>query len=107
MKIRWDNTTDAVAFTIPGAQKDGFGFTHLSIRISQKTGSASKPANLDQNLRIALKDGANNERAVRVAGLGSSFSRSATRYFQDKICIRHRTHTPKIVHDRMCGTGQG
>lgn len=67
LKIQWDNTGDAVSFTIPAAQKDVTGFTHVSIRITQKDGSVLNNINLDQNLRIALKDGANNERAVRVA----------------------------------------
>jgi Chlorophyllase enzyme len=71
LKIQWDNNTDAVEFSIPNAQKDVSGFTHISVRITQKDASASNPVSLDQNMRISLKDGANNERAVRV----SSFCR--------------------------------
>lgn len=67
LKVRWDNNTDGLEFSIPAGQRDVSGFTHVSIRISQKDGSAFNPANLDQNLRIALKDGANNERAVRAS----------------------------------------
>lgn len=67
LKIQWDNNTDVVEFSIPAAQKDISGFTHLSIRITQKDGSGQNPVNLDQNLRINLKDGSNNERAVRVS----------------------------------------
>ncbi len=66
MKIRWDNNTDLVTFSIPPAHKNVTAFTHVSIRISQTNGSLSNPVNLGQNLRIALKDGTNNERAVRV-----------------------------------------
>ncbi len=67
MKIRWDNNTDLVTFSIPPAHKNVTAFTHVSIRISQTNGSLSNPVNLGQNLRIALKDGTNNERAVRVS----------------------------------------
>ncbi len=67
LKIRWDNSSDAAEFSIPSGQKNVSGFSHLSIRITQKDASASNPVNLDQNLRISLKDGSNNERAVRVS----------------------------------------
>lgn len=67
MKIRWDSNTDKLDFSIPPAQKDVSGFTHLSIRITQKEGSASNPVNTSQNLRIALVDGTNKERAIRVS----------------------------------------
>jgi len=65
MKIIWNNTSGSVTFSIPAAHKNVSAFTHLSIRISQVNGSNSNPANLKQNLRIALKDGSNNERAIR------------------------------------------
>jgi len=67
LKVRWNNTTDGLEFSIPAGQRDVSGFTHVSVRIAQKDGSAFNPANMDQNLRLALKDGANNERAVRVS----------------------------------------
>ena len=65
MKIIWNNTSGSVTFSIPAAHKNVSAFTHVSIRISQVNGSNSNPANLKQNLRIALKDGSNNERAIR------------------------------------------
>ncbi|MBK8924117.1 MAG: hypothetical protein IPM81_21955 [Saprospirales bacterium] len=67
LTLRWDNTTDALEFAIPPAHKDVSAYAYLSIRITQKDGSASNPANQDQDLRVNLKDGANNERAVRVS----------------------------------------
>jgi hypothetical protein len=71
LKIRWDNSSDKLDFSIPPAHKDVTGFTHLSIRITQKDGSASNPANMSQNLRIALIDGTNKERAIRVSPFAS------------------------------------
>ena len=67
MKIRWDNFNDAVLFSVPAASKDVSGYTFLSFRITQKADSASNPVNQSQDIRVALKDGANNERAVRVS----------------------------------------
>ncbi|MBD0333337.1 MAG: hypothetical protein ICV66_11850, partial [Chitinophagaceae bacterium] len=67
MKLRWDNIGDRLDFSIPAAQQDVSAFAVLSFRITQKTVSASNPANQSQNLRVALKDAANNERAIRVS----------------------------------------
>lgn len=67
LKIRWNNTTDKLEFSIPAAHKDVTAYAVLSFRITQKIDSADNPANQSQNLRVALKDGANNERAVRVS----------------------------------------
>lgn len=67
MKIRWDNMGDKLEFTIPPAHKDISTYSVLSFRVTQKVESIENPANQSQNLRVALKDGTNNERAVRVS----------------------------------------
>lgn len=66
LKVRWDNLNDVLVFTIPAAHKDVSAYSVLSFRITQKVDSADNPANQSQDLRVALKDGTNNERAVRV-----------------------------------------
>ncbi len=65
MKLRWNNLGDRLVFDLPAL--DVTAFSTLSFRISQKVDSASNPANQPQNLRVALKDGTGNERAVRVS----------------------------------------
>jgi hypothetical protein len=67
LKLRWDNFGDRLDFTIPAGQNNVSGFGVLSFRITQKTGSVHNPTNQSQNLRVALKDLANNERAIRVS----------------------------------------
>lgn len=67
---QWDSSGDRVTFTIPAAQKDVTSFTTLSIRITQRQGSASNPAGQPQDLRVALKDGGGNERAIRAGAFG-------------------------------------
>jgi hypothetical protein len=42
-------------------------FEALSFRVSQVVNSAENPVNQSQNLRVVLRDGAGNERAVRVS----------------------------------------
>jgi hypothetical protein len=67
MKLRWDNLGDNLVFSIPSAHKDVSGFSVVSFRVAQKVDSPHNPANQAQNLRVALKDSSNNERAVRVS----------------------------------------
>ena len=67
LKLRWDNLNDKLEFSIPAAHKDVSAYSMLSFRVTQKVGSADNPLNQSQNFRVALKDGTNNERAVRVS----------------------------------------
>ena len=41
------------------------------VRLTQKEGSASNAANQPQDLRVSLKDAANNERAIRASAFGA------------------------------------
>jgi Cutinase len=67
IKIKWDNLNDKLVFNIPIAHKDISSYSTLSFRVTQKVDSPDNPANQSQNFRVSLKDGANNERAVRVS----------------------------------------
>lgn len=67
LKIKWNNTGDKLIFSIPPAHKNVSGYSVLSFRVTQKIDSADNPSNQSQNFRVALKDGSNNERAVRVS----------------------------------------
>lgn len=67
MKVHWDNLGDKLVFSIPAVHKDMSGFSALSFRVAQKVDSPHNPANQMQDLRVALKDSSNNERAVRVS----------------------------------------
>jgi dienelactone hydrolase len=67
MKIKWDNLNDKLMFSIPAAHKDISAFSILSFRVTQKVDSPDNPVNQSQNFRVSLKDGTNNERAVRVS----------------------------------------
>ncbi|MET0646811.1 MAG: hypothetical protein ABW208_09340 [Pyrinomonadaceae bacterium] len=67
LRLRWDNSGDRLVYDIPAADKDVSGFAALSFRIAQTMDSMQNTANQSQNLRLALKDAANNERAVRVS----------------------------------------
>lgn len=67
MKIRWDNLGDKLEFAIPPAHQDVSAYSVISFRITQKVESNENLADQPQNLRVILKDAANNERAVRVS----------------------------------------
>ena len=71
LKVRWDTIGDRLVWTIPAAHKDVSGYGTLSLRITQKEASASNPANQPQDLRVSLKDSANNTRAIRVGSFGA------------------------------------
>lgn len=67
LRLRWDNPGDHLVFSIPSGDKDVSGYSVLSFRITQKVDSTENTANQPQNLRVALKDSSNNERAIRVS----------------------------------------
>lgn len=70
LRVRWDGLGDRLAWTIPPAHADVSGYSVLSLRVTQKEGSASNPANLPQDLRVRLRDSASNERAIRASAFG-------------------------------------
>lgn len=67
LRLRWNNSGDRLVYEIPPAEKDVSGFAAVSFRITQVVGSPHNAANQAQNLRVALKDTSDNERAVRVS----------------------------------------
>lgn len=71
MKVRWDNWGQRLEFTIQPGMNNVSAFTHVALRVTQKTGSPSNPAGQTQDLRVVLRDGAANERAVRVSAFSA------------------------------------
>jgi len=67
LKIKWNNTSGKLIFSIPSPYKKVSDFSVLSFRVTEKVDSVDNPLNQPQNFRVALKDGFNNERAVRVS----------------------------------------
>ena len=65
--VRWNNSNDELNFSIPAANKNISIFIYLSFGVSQKESSSFNAANQIQKIRVALKDGINNERAVRIS----------------------------------------
>jgi hypothetical protein len=64
-RLRWVGV-GRLEWSIPAGQRDVSSFAAIAVRIGQTADSASNPVNQVQNLRVALRDGAGNERAVRV-----------------------------------------
>jgi dienelactone hydrolase len=71
LKLRWDGIGDRLTYTVPPADQDFSAFTTLSLRLTQKEASPSNPPNQAQDLRLSLKDSANNQRAIRVSAFGA------------------------------------
>lgn len=65
-RLAWNSLGDRLEWSIPAGQENVSGYTAISLRIGQTVDSASNPANQAQNLRVVLRDGVGNERAVRV-----------------------------------------
>jgi hypothetical protein len=65
-RLSW-SAPGRLEWAIPAGQADVSALGAVSVRVGQVADSASNPANLPQNLRVALRDGAGNERAVRVS----------------------------------------
>lgn len=67
LKVKWNNIGDKLVFSIPAAHKDVSSYSVVSFRVTQKVDSVDNLANQTQNFRVALKDGSNNERAIRIS----------------------------------------
>ena len=87
--LRWDGTGDRLQFDLPAGQRDVTGFQAVSFRVTQKTGSASNPAGLPQDLYLTLRDGGGMSRAIRV----SKFA---------EIPPPHERHNPVYTKSAMC-----
>ncbi len=70
LRLTWDAGGDELTFAIPAGQRNVSGFGAVSIRLGQVVNSAANPPGI-QNCRVALRDGAGNERWIRVAAFGS------------------------------------
>ena len=68
--MRWDSSGEGLTFAIPAGQRNVTGFGVISIRIGQVANSPFNPA-ASQNMRVVLRDGAGNERGIRVALFGA------------------------------------
>ncbi|MEP7148458.1 MAG: hypothetical protein ABI857_06200 [Acidobacteriota bacterium] len=69
LRVTWNSNGDQLVFDIPAAQRNVTGFSHLQVRLGKVVNSASNPAGA-QNFRIALRDGAGNERLIRASAFG-------------------------------------
>jgi hypothetical protein len=65
--FNWNSLNDRIEFTIPAALKNVSVWKMLSFRVCQRALSLANPINLPANFRVALRDGAGNERAIRVS----------------------------------------
>lgn len=74
LKIRWDNTggqLGRLVWTIPHAHKNVKRFTAVSLRVTQKQGSASNPAGQPQDFAVGLRDAAHHQRTIRASAFGA------------------------------------
>ena len=67
LELRWDALSDHLRFDIPAAQKNVTSFAALSFRVGQKTGSASNPAGLPQDLYATINDTSAKSRSVLIS----------------------------------------
>lgn len=65
-RVIWNSSGDRLEWSIPAGQRDVSGFAAVSLRVGQTVDSLSNPVSQVQNLRVVLRDGTGNERAVRV-----------------------------------------
>lgn len=75
LKIRWDNTggqLGRLVWTIPHAHRNVKKFGALSLRVTQKEGSASNPADQPQDFALGLTDSAHHQRAIRASAFGEA-----------------------------------
>lgn len=70
LRLAWDSNGDELTFAVPAGQRNVSGFGCVSVRVGQVVNSASNPPG-SQNCRVALRDGAGNERWIRVAAFGA------------------------------------
>lgn len=65
--LKWNSTDDKLELTVPAAIKNVSAWKMFSFRVCQRALDAANPANQPTNFRVALRDGAGNERAIRVS----------------------------------------
>lgn len=65
--LKWNSIGDKLEFNVPAAIKNVSAWKMLSFRVCQRALDAANPANQPVNFRVALRDGAGNERAIRVS----------------------------------------
>lgn len=68
MRLTWNSAGDQLVFAVPAGQRDVSGFGFLSVRLGKVVGGGNPVG--DQNLRVALRDGAGNERQIRTSAFG-------------------------------------
>ncbi len=86
---QWNDLTDHLRFDLPAGQRNVSGFQAISLRVTQKNGSASNPAGMSQDLYVTLESGNGNSRSIRAAAFDeipyphqryySQFTKSAMR----------------------------
>jgi hypothetical protein len=98
----WNSLNDKIEFNIPAANKNVSAWKVLSFRICQRALDAANPANLPANLRVALRDGSGNERAIRVSAFAEiPFPQQRTD--NDKILSMMRTvRIPLTAYTIVC-----
>lgn len=85
---QWNDLTDHLRFDVPAGQRDVTGFQTISLRVSQKNGSAANPAGMSQDLYVTLKSGNGNSRSVRAAAF-------------DEIPFPHQRFYPQFTKSAM------
>jgi hypothetical protein len=64
---QWNAPADHLRFDLPAGQRNVTGFQVISLRVTQKDGSAANPAGMAQDLYVTLKSGNGNSRSIRAA----------------------------------------
>jgi hypothetical protein len=64
---QWNDLTDHLRFDVPPSQRNVTAFKVISLRVTQKNGSASNPAGMAQDLYVTLKSSNGNARSIRAA----------------------------------------
>lgn len=101
VRLTWNSIGDQLVFNVPAGQRDVSSFQVLSLRIGKVVGSASNPVG-DQNLRVALRDGAGNERQIRVSAFGRVFETAVANQASNTKSAMASLRIPLTAYTVVC-----
>jgi hypothetical protein len=64
---QWNDLTDHLRFDVPPSKRNVTAFQVISLRVTQKNGSASNPTGMPQDFYVTLKSSNGNARSIRAA----------------------------------------
>jgi hypothetical protein len=101
LRLIWNSADDQLVFAVPPGQRDVSSMGWLSVRIAKVVGGAGNPTG-DQNVRIALRDGAGHERLIRTSAFGRIFEAAVAKQTSNTKSAMASIRIPLTAYTVVC-----